>query len=86
VSRLERKSMVSSRWLYKVKHTTDGNVGKYKVRFVACGFSQKEGVDYEETFAPVARYSSIRVVLSISSEMGWSIHQMDVKTTFFNNH
>jgi hypothetical protein len=51
---------------------------------VARGFSQKEGVDYEESFAPVARYASIREVISIASEMGWRIHQMDVKTAFLN--
>jgi hypothetical protein len=84
VTRAERKSMVTSRWLYKVKHATYGNVEKYKARFVAHGFFQKEGVDYEETFAPVARYSSIRAILSIAFEMGWSIRQMDVKTAFLN--
>ena len=51
--------MVTSRWIYKVKHTTDGSVEKYKAKFVARGFSQKKGVDYEETFSPVARYYSI---------------------------
>ena len=48
------------------------------------GFSQVEGVDYEETFAPVARYTSIRSIISIAAEMGWKIHQMDVKTAFLN--
>jgi hypothetical protein len=51
---------------------------------VARGFSQVEGVDYDETFAPVARHTSIRVVNSIAAEMGWKIHQMDVKTAFLN--
>jgi hypothetical protein len=51
---------------------------------VALGFSQVEGVDYDETFAPVARYTSIRVVISIAVEMGWKIHRMDVKTSFLN--
>jgi hypothetical protein len=54
------------------------------VRFVVRGFSQKEGVDYEETFSPVTRYASIRVVISIASVMRWRIHQMDVKTNFLN--
>ena len=54
---------------------------KYKERFVARGFSQKEGIYYEETFAPVARYTSIILVLAL---MKWKIHQMDVKTTFLN--
>ena len=54
------------------------------MRFVARGFSHVEGVDYEETFAPVARYTLIRSIISIAAEMGWKIHQMDVKTTFLN--
>eukprot|EP00253_Pinus_taeda_P025283 PITA_25283 len=84
VPRSEGKSVVGSRWIYKVKQAADGSVEKYKARFVARGFSQIEGIDYEETFAPVARYSSIRMILALSAQMGWHIHQMDVKTTFLN--
>jgi hypothetical protein len=76
---------VNSRWLYKVKHATNGIVEKYKAIFVARGFSQREAVDYEDTFSHVSRYSFIRAIISITSEMGWNIHQMDVKTTFLNN-
>jgi hypothetical protein len=75
---------VTSRWLYKLKYVADGSIEMYKARFVAQGFSQAEGVDYDETFALVARYTSIRVVISIAVEMGWKIHQMDVKTAFLN--
>ena len=63
----------------------DGSIKKYKARFVACGFSHVEGVDYVETFASVVRFSSIRAVISIVAEMGWRIHQMDVKTAFLNS-
>jgi hypothetical protein len=84
VPRLIDKSVVGSRWIYKVKQAVDGSVEKYKARFVAQGFSQIEGIDYDETFAPVARYSSIRSILALSAQMGWHIHQMDVKTTFLN--
>eukprot|EP00253_Pinus_taeda_P021776 PITA_21776 len=83
VPRPEGKSVVTSRWLYKVKHAADGNIEKFKARFVARGFSQV-GVDYDEAFAPVARYTSIRSIISIAVEMGWKIHQMDVKTAFLN--
>jgi hypothetical protein len=54
VPRPEGKSVVSSRWLYKIKHAADGNIEKFKVRFAVRGFSKREGVDYEETFALVA--------------------------------
>ena len=84
VLRPEGKSMLNSRWLYKVKHAADGSIEKFKARFVARGFSQVEGVDYEETFALVARYTSIRSIILIVVEMGWNIHQMDVKTKFLN--
>ena len=70
VPRPQGKKVVGSRWIYKGKHAADESVEKYKVRFVAKGFSQKEGIDYEETFALVARYSSIRP-LSLVVEMGW---------------
>ena len=47
-------------------------------------FSQKEGIDYEETFTPVSRYSSIRTIISLAAEMGWRVHQMDVNNAFLN--
>ena len=53
--RPEKKSVVTSNWIYKIKHVVHGRIKKYKARFIARGFSQKEGIDYEETFAPVAR-------------------------------
>ena len=84
VPRPEGKSVVTSKWIYNIKHAADGSIEKYKARFVACGFSQKEGIDYEETFAPIARYTSIKSVLALAIVMKWKIHQMDVKTTFFN--
>ena len=69
VPRPKEKSIVTSKWIYKIKHAADGSVEKYKARFVARGFSQKEGIDYEETFAPVARYTSIRTVLALVAAM-----------------
>jgi hypothetical protein len=74
VSRPKEKSVVSSKWIYKTKHPTDGSIEKYKARFVARGFSQKEGIDYEETFAPVARYTLIRTILSLAAMMKWKVH------------
>ena len=84
VPKLENKSVVSSKWIYKIKNAADGSIRKYKARFVARGFSQKEGINYEETFAPVARYTSIRTIMALASMMKWDLHQVDVKTTFLN--
>eukprot|EP00253_Pinus_taeda_P017024 PITA_17024 len=67
VSRPQDKSVVGLRWIYKIKDVADDSVEKYKARFVAKGYAQKEGIDYEETFAPVARYTSIRTVNSLAA-------------------
>jgi hypothetical protein len=67
VPRLIDKLVVGSRWIYKVKQVDDGSVEKYKAKFVAQGFSQIEGIDYGDTFALVARYSSIRSILALSA-------------------
>ena len=84
VSRPVGKSMVGSRWIYKVKQDADGSIEKYKEIFVARGLSQIEGTDYEETFALFAWYSSIRTILALSAQMDWHIHHIDVKTVFLN--
>ena len=60
--------MVSSKWIFKTNHSVDGSIEKYKAIFVARGFSQKEGIDYEETFSLVARYTSIRTVLALATK------------------
>jgi hypothetical protein len=62
----------------------DGRIDKYKARFVARGFSQQEGEEYDEMFAPVSSYTSIRAIISLATSMGWSLHQVDVKTSFLN--
>ena len=84
VPRPEKKSVVTSKWIYKIKHAIDGSIEKHNARFVACGFSQKEGIDYEEKFAPIARYTFIISILALVVVRRWKIHQMDVKTTFLN--
>ena len=73
--------MVSSKWIYKIKNATDVSIEKYKERFFTRGFSQKEGIDYQETFSLVARYTSVRTIMALASMMKWDIHQMDVKTS-----
>ena len=84
VPKPEGNSIVTSKWIYKIKHAADSSIEKYKARFVARCFSQKEGINYEETLAPIAKYTSIRSILSLAIVMKWKIHQMDVKIAFLN--
>jgi hypothetical protein len=76
--------VVTSKWVYKIKHVAGESMDKYKARFVASRFSQKEGEYYEKTFSLVAIYTSIRAIISLVASMGWKLHQMDVKTAFLN--
>jgi hypothetical protein len=76
--------VVISKWIYNIKHTVDGRIKRHKMRFVARVFSQVEGIDYEETFFPIGRYTSIQMIISPTTSMGWRVHQMDVNTTFLN--
>ena len=84
VPRPKNKDVVSSKWIYKINHATDGSIEKHKAIFVARGFYKKEGIDYEETFDHVARYTSIRTIIALVAKMKWKLHQMDVKTNFLN--
>lgn len=81
----DRKA-IGSRWVFKVKHQSDGRVERYKCRLVAKGYSQKYGADYDETFSPVVRFNSIRTLLSFAVQNNLHVHQMDVVTAFLNGH
>ena len=79
-----RKSAICCKWVYKIKTRSDGTVDRYKARLVTRGFTQEYEIDYEETFAPVARLSSIRTLIAISEARKWPLFHMDVKNTFLN--
>ena len=80
----ESSNIVGSKWVLKIKRDANGNIDRHKARLVAQGYSQTQGIDYEEVFFPVARYSSIRTLLALANEHNLEIHQMDVKTAFLN--
>jgi hypothetical protein len=75
---------IGTKWVWKNKKGEKGEVVRKKSRLVAQGFSQKEGIDYEETFALVARLEAIRILLVFSVAKGFKLHQMDVKSSFLN--
>jgi hypothetical protein len=75
---------VGCKWVFKKKLRPDGTIEKYKARLVAKGYTQKEGEDFFDTYSPVARLTTIRVLLSLAASHGLLVHQMDVKTAFLN--
>jgi hypothetical protein len=78
------KRPIGCRWVMKIKHNQDGSIEKYKARLVAQGFSQKYGIDYQETFAPVIRYETVRLLVALGLELDCFIHSMDVETAYLN--
>jgi hypothetical protein len=70
--------------VYKVKHNVDGFVSRYKARLVTKGYAQTYGINYEKTYSPVAKMTTIRVIIAMATIKGWSLHQMDVKNVFLH--
>ena len=77
------RKAIPCKWIFKRKINSQGEV-RFKARLVIKGYEQKQGIDYDETFAPVAMLKTIRILLAISALEDWEIHQMDVKSAFLN--
>ena len=80
------RKLVQCKWIYKTKIAVDGTTTKYKARLVEKGYSRVQGLDYNETFSPVARMDSIRLVLAIVASKRWELHHMDVKSAFLHGY
>ncbi|KAI5348277.1 hypothetical protein L3X38_001164 [Prunus dulcis] len=84
VERPTDKPVIGVKWVFKTKLNLDGTVQKHKARLVAKGCAQKPGIDYNETFAPVARLDTIRTLIALAAQKGWKLFQLDVKSAFLN--
>ena len=84
VPRPKGEHIIGTKWIFRSKTIEEGNVIHDKARLVAQGYSQMEGVDYDETFAPVARMKSIRILLALACHLKFKLYQMDVNTAFLN--
>ncbi|RVW92863.1 Retrovirus-related Pol polyprotein from transposon TNT 1-94 [Vitis vinifera] len=77
---------IGCKWIFKTKRDSKGNIVRYKARLVAKGFTQKEGIDYKETFSPVSSKDSFRIIMALVAHYDLELHQMDVKTAFLNGN
>ena len=73
------KNLIDCKWVFRIKRKSDGTIDRYKARLVAKGFKQRYGIDYEDTFSPVVKATTIRFVLSIVVSKGWCLKQLDVQ-------
>ena len=77
-------NIIGSKWVLKAKKDTASNIVHYKARLIAQGFSQISGVDYNNTYAPVAKLASMRAIITMANRLGFEMHQIDIKGAYLN--
>jgi hypothetical protein len=77
-------NIIGSKWVFKIKRKANGTIDTYEARLVAKGYKQRYGIDYADTFSPVVKAATIRLILSIAVSRGWSLRQLDVTNAFLS--
>jgi hypothetical protein len=85
VQRSLRANVVTGKWIFKHKLKANGSLDRYKARWVFRGFTQRPGVDYDETFSPVVKSAAVQTVLTLTVSSGWPVHQLDIKNAFLHS-
>ena len=86
VPRPSNRKIIGVKWVYRTKLNPNGSINKYKARLVVKGYSQVAGVDFGDTFAPVARHETIRLLAALSAQHEWRLYHLDVKSAFLNGN